>query len=107
MNEIKCITFKTHQTIIGEIVTELNNGEYDIGYGIKNPMQVISVPPRSASDPGGVGFAPYLAFVEEFDKGIRLEHSDILTVNTPVDDLLENYRRMFSRIELAPAGLKL
>jgi hypothetical protein len=99
---IKCITFKTHQTIIGEITDE-----GDIGIIVKNPVQVISVPPRSANDPGGVGFAPYLAFVEEFDKGINLKNADILTINTPVSDLLEQYRRMFSRIELAPAGLKL
>ena len=95
---IKCITFKTHQTIIGEITDE-----GDIGIIVKNPVQVISVPPRSANDPGGVGFAPYLAFVEEFDKGINLKNADILTINTPVPDLLEQYRRMFSRIELAPA----
>jgi hypothetical protein len=100
---IKCITFKTHQTIIGEIMDE---GNSDV-YFVKNPVQIISVPPRSANDPGGVGFAPYLAFVEEFDKGIRIERIDMLTINTPVDDLLENYRRMFSKIEIAPAGLKL
>jgi hypothetical protein len=99
---IKCITFKTHQTIIGEITDE-----GDTGIIVKNPVQVISVPPRSANDPGGVGFAPYLAFVEEFDKGINLKNVDILTINTPVADLLENYRKMFSRIELAPAGLRL
>ncbi len=99
---IKCITFKTHQTIIAEIAEESN-----IGVSVKNPVQVISVPPRSANDPGGVGFAPYLAFVEEFDKGIKLDYLDILTINTPVDDLLENYRKMFSRIEIAPAGLRL
>ena len=101
---IKCITFKTHQTIIGEILDDVGGNVF---YMVKNPVQVISVPPRSANDPGGVGFAPYLAFVEEFDKGITLKHEDILTINTPVDDLLSQYRRMFSRIELAPAGLKL
>jgi len=99
---IKCITFKTHQTIIAELVDEGNDG-----IKVKNPMQVIAVPPRSANDPGGVGFAPYLAFTEEFDKGIVINNDDVLTVNTPVTDLLENYRRMFSRIELAPAGLKI
>jgi len=99
---IKCITFKTHQTIIAEVTLE-----GDVVVLVKNPVQVISVPPRSANDPGGVGFAPYLAFVEEFDKGITIKNEDILTVNTPVDDLLENYRKMFSRIEIAPAGLKL
>jgi hypothetical protein len=99
---IKCITFKTHQTIIADVSLE-----GDTVVLVKNPVQVISVPPRSASDPGGVGFAPYLAFVEEFDKGITLKNEDILCINTPVDDLLENYRKMFSRIELAPPGLKL
>ena len=99
---IKCITFKTHQTIIAEVLDE-----GDVGVLVKNPVQVISVPPRSANDPGGVGFAPYLAFVEEFDKGIKIKNEDILTINTPVDDLLENYRKMFSRIEIAPPGLKL
>ncbi len=102
MSEIKCITFKTHQTIIAEVTDEGN-----VGIKVKNPMQVIAVPPRSANDPGGVGFAPYLAFTEEFDKGIVINNDDVLTVNTPVTDLLENYRRMFSRIELAPAGLKI
>ena len=99
---IKCITFKTHQTIIAEVTLE-----GDVVVLVKNPVQVISVPPRSANDPGGVGFAPYLAFVEEFDKGITLKNEDILTINTPVADLLENYRKMFSRIEIAPAGLRL
>jgi hypothetical protein len=99
---IKCITFKSHQTIIADVSLD-----GDTVVLVKNPVQVISVPPRSANDPGGVGFAPYLAFVEEFDKGITLKHEDILTINTPVDDLLENYRKMFSRIEIAPPGLKL
>ena len=101
MSEIVCITFKTHQTIIGE-VTEQGD---DIV--VKNPMQVIAVPPRAANDPGGVGFAPYLAYVEEFDKGIKFKYDDILTVNTPVTDLVSQYRKMFSRIEIAPPGLKL
>lgn len=100
MSEILCITFKTHQTIIGEMIEQ-----GDVGVLVKNPMQVIAVPPRSATDPGGVGFAPYLAFVEEFDKGINFKNDDILTINTPVSDLLAQYRKMFSRIEIAPPGL--
>jgi len=103
MSEILCLTFKSHQTIIGEIIKNYNKEVYCI----KNPVQIISVPPRSANDTGGVGFAPYLAFVEEFDKGIIINKNEFLTINTPVDDLLENYRRMFSKIEIAPAGLKL
>ena len=100
MSNVKCFTFKTHQTIMGEVVDD-----GDVGFTLKNPMQVIAVPPRSANDPGGVGFAPYLAFVEEFDKGITFNSEDVLTVNTPVIDLLNQYNRMFSKIEIAPPGL--
>ena len=102
MSNIKLITFNTQQTIIAEVIDE-----GDVGVLIKNPVQVIAVPPRNANDQGGVGFAPYLAYTEEFDKGISIKNENIFCVTTPVNDLLEQYRRMFSRIELAPAGLKL
>lgn len=102
MSNIKLITFNTQQTIIADILDE-----GDIGIKIKNPVQVIAVPPKSANDTGGVGFAPYLAYSEEFDTGITIKQSQVFCITTPVADLLENYRRMFSRIELAPAGLKL
>ena len=102
MSNIKLITFTTQQTIIAEIIDE-----GDVGVLIKNPVQVIAVPPRNANDQGGVGFAPYLAYTEEFDKGITIKQENVFCITTPVSDLLEQYRRMFSRIELAPAGLKL
>jgi len=102
MSDIKLITFNTQQTIIAEIV------DYgDIGIQVKNPVQVIAVPPRNANDQGGVGFAPYLAYTEEFDKGIVIKQENVFCVTTPVDDLLNQYTRMFSRIEIAPPGLKL
>jgi hypothetical protein len=100
MSEIKLITFNTQQTIIAEVIDE---GE--IGVVVKNPVQVIAVPPRNASDQGGVGFAPYLAYTEEFDKGITLKQSQVFCITTPVSDLLAQYRKMFSRIEIAPPGL--
>jgi hypothetical protein len=102
MSKIKLVTFKTQQTIICDL-------EYtdDFDLIVKNPVQVISVPPRTANDTGGVGFAPYLAYAEEFDKGITIKQEDVFCVTTPVDDLLNQYTRMFSRIEIAPPGLKL
>jgi hypothetical protein len=102
MSDIKLITFTTQQTIIAEIV------DYgDAGIQVKNPVQVIAVPPRNSNDQGGVGFAPYLAYTEEFDKGIIIKQENVFCVTTPISDLMEQYRKMFSRIEIAPAGLKL
>jgi len=103
MSNIKLLTFKTQQTIIAQVIDE-----GDVGYKIKNPVQVIAVPPRSANDTGGVGFAPYLAYCEEFDKGITIKKDDVFCETTPVLDLLNQYNRMFgSGIEIAPAGLKI
>ena len=103
MNDIRLLTFKTQQTIIAQVVDE-----GDVGYKVKNPVQVIAVPPRSANDTGGVGFAPYLAYCEEFDKGIIIKKEDVFCETTPVLDLMNRYNRMFgSGIEIAPAGLKI
>lgn len=102
MKDIKLITFTTQQTIIAEVIDE---GE--IGIKVKNPVQVIAVPPRSASDPGGVGFAPYLAYSEEFDTGIVIQRSQVFCVTTPVLDLINQYNKMFGAgIEIASPGLK-
>ena len=45
MSNIKLITFNTQQTIIAEIIDE-----GDVGVVVKNPVQVIAVPPRNAND---------------------------------------------------------
>jgi hypothetical protein len=103
MSQIKLVTFKTQQTIICNL-------EYTDDYNlkVKNPIQVISVPPRTANDSGGVGFAPYLSYSEEFDTGIILKQDDIFCVTTPVLDLINQYNKMFgSGIEIAPASLRL
>jgi hypothetical protein len=103
MSQIKLVTFKTQQTIICNL-------EYTDDYNlkVKNPIQVISVPPRTANDSGGVGFAPYLSYSEEFDTGIILKQDDIFCVTTPVIDLINQYNKMFgSGIEIAPASLRL
>jgi len=103
MSQIKCVTFKTQQTIL---CTLEYTDEYDLN--IKNPVQIISVPPQSNKDQGGIGFAPYLAFAEEFVTGITIKKEDVICVTTPVIDILNQYNKMFgSGIEIAPAGLRL
>jgi hypothetical protein len=93
---IKLVTFKTNHTILGD-VDEKGNLIY-----IKNPVQVVVVPPRSASDPGGIAFSPYLEFSEEFRKGIPIKLDDVLTITTPVRELENQYNEVFgSGIQLA------
>jgi hypothetical protein len=100
---IKLITFKTQQTIIGDLTYKDK-----LCVTVAEPVQVISVPPRSATDPGGIGFVPYLEYSEEFKTGISFHEEDILTINTPVVELLNQYNKMFgSGIQIASSGLKL
>lgn len=71
---------------------------------IKQPVQVVSVPPRSAQDPGSVAFSPFLEYAEEFKSGFQIKNEDILTTSTPVRELENQYNQIFgSGIQIASA----
>ena len=98
MSEIKLITFKTNHTIIGKVDVHKEAGYVTI----KNPVQVIVVPPKSAEDQGGIAFSPYIEFAQEFTLGFKISAEDVLMINTPVVDLENQYNRVFgSGIEIA------
>ena len=49
-----------------------------------------------------MGFVPFLEYTEEFKTGIEFNKSDILTINSPVRELENEYNRLFgSGIEIA------
>jgi hypothetical protein len=49
-----------------------------------------------------MGFVPFLEFTQEFKTGITFNKSDILSINTPVVELENEYNRLFgSGIEIA------
>ena len=93
----KLITLKTNHTLLAEIVSEDSNG-----IKIKNPVQVVSVPPRSQTDTGGIAFSPFLEYSQEFKNGIEIKMSDVLTITTPVVELENQYNSIFgSGIQIA------
>jgi hypothetical protein len=93
---IKLITFKTNHTILAKVVDE-----GDI-YLIKEPVQVVSIPPSASNPEGGIAFSPFLEYSEEFKTGISVSRSDILTINHPIVDLENQYNRIFgSGIQIA------
>ena len=59
---IKLITFKTNHTLLGD----LTESSKDTFVMIKQPVQVVSVPPRAADDPGSIAFSPYLEYSQDF-----------------------------------------
>jgi hypothetical protein len=103
MSDIKIITFKTNQSIIGDVSEQIMNK-----VKISKPVQLIVIPPRSANDPGGVGFAPFLQYAEEFATGMFFSMDDILIITTPVVDLRNQYNEVFgSGIQIASSIPKL
>ena len=88
---IKLVTFKTNHTIMGD-VTESSADSFII---IKQPVQVVTVPPRSATDPGSVAFSPFLEWAKEFKTGFKIKDEDILTMGTPVEELENQYNHIF------------
>ena len=91
---IKLLTFKTNQTLIGEVDCTNNNEVV-----IKQPVQVIMQPTK---DGPMMGFAPFLDYAEEFKSGIKFSMDNILVITTPVRELENQYNQVFgSGIQIA------
>ena len=97
---IKLVTFKTNHTIMGDVT----QSPADSNIIVKQPVQVVSVPPRSANDPGSVAFSPFLEYADEFKTGFKIHSSDVLIISTPVRELENQYNQIFgSGIQIASA----
>lgn len=98
MFEVKLVTFKTNHTIIGKVDVNKEAGKITI----KQPVQVIVVPPKSEKDPGGIAFSPFIEFAQEFTTGFELSAEDVLLISSPVVELENQYNQVFgSGIQIA------
>ena len=86
---IKLLTLKTNHTIMGKVTEELTE------VTIKEPVQVVQVPPRSQNDPGSIAFSPFLEYAKEFKDGFKIKKDDILILSTPVVELENQYNQIF------------
>jgi len=90
---VKLITFKTNQTIMADVTEQVDKVK------AKQTVQVV-VQPQNGQPM--MGFVPFLEYTEEFKTGIEFNKSDILTINSPVRELENEYNRLFgSGIEIA------
>jgi hypothetical protein len=84
---VRIITFKTNHSIIGDVT---DNG---MDIFVKEPLQIVVQPTQDGSSM--MAFVPFIEFSEEFKKGIKFSFGDILTINTPVTELLNQYNKIF------------
>jgi hypothetical protein len=91
---LKLVTFKTNQTLIGEIVNESPTS-----ITIKQPVQVVVQPTKEGPM---MGFSPFLEFAEEFKTGITLPKDNVQCITTPMTELANQYNQVFgSGIQIA------
>lgn len=102
VSDVMCLTLKgSMQTIMAEV----SEGPTDFDYVMKNPVMVLLIPPRSASDVSSVGIVPFLNYTNEFKDGIKIHKSDIFCTTTPMRDLLNQYNQAFGSGLVVPGGL--
>jgi len=87
---VKLITFKTNHTIIGNVDDQITDS-----VTVKEPVQIIQVPQRSANEQPGLAFVPFIEYSQEFKTGISIDKEDILCITTPVVELENQYNQIF------------
>lgn len=99
MDNIKLITLKSEKTYMAEIV---DDEKYRGAIVMKQPLQVVLVPPQRPGGEGSIAFIPFIEFSEEFKTGIPISPNDVLTVTTPVVQMINQYNQLFgSGIQIA------
>ena len=89
--ELKIFTLKSGISLIGETnVNDINSTSNEVV--IKQPVQVIT---QQTQQGPMIGFVMFLDYTEEFKTGISIKTSEILTINTPVIELKNEYNKIF------------
>lgn len=100
-SNVKLIVLNNGLQLLGEVEKREAEGNLAKIY-VANPVNVMLVPAKDRQSTQMM-FSPFLAYCEEHKTGIPLHVTDILTVVTPVEDVLREYASMFSGLVL-PKG---
>ena len=96
---IQLVTLKTNHTLIGDTDYDGNT------ITIKEPLQVVIQPGKDSTS--SVMFVPFVEYAQEFKTGFNISMNDVLMISNPVQELEDNYRQLFSRIQIASSMPKL
>lgn len=106
MSEVKLVVFNNGLQVIG--VYETKN-EKTGSITISKPVQLVMMPqastPTSKDGQVGMAFAPFLQYTEEWKTGLTFVVTDILTVATPLRDLVNSYNQTFGSGLVLPPGV--
>lgn len=95
MNNIKVFKLINGEELISEVFNS-----FDQFFELKNPATIMLQPTASGSM--GVGIAPYMPYAG--DKVNLMKHA-IAAEGTPEKQMTDEYLRIFSKIQIAPASV--
>lgn len=106
MSEIRLLVFNNGLQVIGNYE---GKDEKSGTITLTKPVQLIILPQQSHPEVKegqvGMAFAPFLQYTEEWKTGIRFVVSDVLTVATPLRELLNSYNTAFGSGLILPPGV--
>lgn len=102
MSDIRLLVFNNGMQILGDVTgTDAATGKIHV----KKPVQVILVPNEQAKGQMGMAFAPFMQYSEEWSKEVPFSVNDVLTVLTPLRELVNNYNTSFGSGLVLPQGI--
>lgn len=105
MSDIKLVVFNNGLQMIGSV--DVKNYD-DLSITISKPVQLVMVPsntPQAKEGQMGMAFAPFLQYTEDWEAGVKFSTRDILTVTTPVRDLISSYNSLHGSGLVLPPGI--
>jgi hypothetical protein len=106
MSDVRLVVLNNGLQLVGVF-----EGKDEESHSIKlsSPVQLIIIPQgQDAAGKGnqvGMAFAPFLQYTEEWKSGLKFVVSDVLTVATPVRDLVNSYQQSFGTGLVLPPGV--
>lgn len=97
MSDIRLFVFNNGMQLVGDLVSK----DETIGkILVKKPVQLVMVPKepgqlQKSKNEVSMGFAPFMQYTDEWEVGIPFSAADLLTVLTPMRDLINNYNSNF------------
>ena len=101
---VKLILFNNGLQILGDVENKDEKGNSVI---VSKPVQLVMSPSEDPSKKGQVnlGFAPFLQYAEEWKTGVSFVVTDILTVVTPLAELVNGYNTTYGTGLILPPGI--
>lgn len=101
MANVKLIKLLTGEDIIADVVEDADTLSTEVV--VKNPVRVVMIPSRVDPEKPQIGLAPWAQFSD--DKQFTLDKFHIVTIMTPIKEILTHYNSLFGGIVVPQSSL--